>query len=402
MAYLATTATHKLLRLRKRIKLIPGGTSAGKTISILQILIDKAQSDASPTLTSIVSESFPHLKRGAMRDFLNIMQAHDYFVDKRWNKTDYIYTFETGSTIEFFSADQPGKVRGPRRDRLYVNEVNNVAQEAWEQLTIRTRQEIWADWNPVNDFWMYEEYGLDDEATPATSTDDRVDVLILTYKDNEGLEDSIIEDIERRAALNKSWKRVYAEGKRGELEGKIYRDWLIIEDVPHEARLERRGLDFGYSADPAGLVDIYYLNGAYVLDEQLYQLGMSNRAIAEQIKNLPAPQTLTVADSAEPKSIDELKLYGINVMPANKGPGSVHQGISYLQDQRVYITKRSANLIKEYRMYMWKFDKDGKQLDVPEDGNDHLMDAIRYAMESLRPSKPLKPRERPKRTRFHV
>lgn len=382
MPFIATTATHKLLKLRKRIKLIPGGTSAGKTIAILQILIDKAQSDKKPTLTSVVSESFPHLRRGAMRDFLNIMQEHGYFKDDLWSKSEFTYTFETGSKLEFFSADQPSKVRGPRRDRLYVNEANNVAQESWLQLLLRTREEAWADWNPVSDFYMYEEYGLTDD--PAGSTDDRVDTLILTYKDNEGLDASIVEEIERRAAVNKAWARVYAEGKRGELEGKIFTDWQIIDEIPHEARLERRGLDFGYTNDPTVLVDEYSYNGGIILDEWLYQKRMSNKQIADFILSLPNPNTLVVADSSEPKSIDEIKSYGVNIIAANKGKGSVNQGIQKLQDQRVSITKRSTNGIKEYRNYMWVINKDGDNLNVPIDLWNHFMDASRYANEGFK------------------
>lgn len=390
MPYQATTATRKLLRLRKRIRLVPGGTSAGKTISIIQIMIDKSQSDTRPKLTSIVSESFPHLRRGAIRDFIDIMEEHNYFDPDRWSKSEFTYTFETGSKIEFFSADQPSKVRGPRRDRLYVNEANNVPREAWEQLLLRTREEAWADWNPVTDFYMYEDYGINDEVSPATSTDDRVDVEILTYKDNEGLESTIIDDIQRRAALNRQWGRVYADGMRGEVEGKIFKDWKIIDEIPHEARLERRGLDFGYSNDPTALVDIYSYNGGIIVDEQIYQKGLSNKQIADTILNLPNPSTLVVADSSEPKSIDELSLYGINVIPANKGQGSVLQGIQKLQDQRVSITKRSTNGIKEYRNYMWMIDKDGRIINVPIDLWNHFIDAFRYGNETLSPSGPAK------------
>ena len=147
----ATTATKKIVAMNKRIRLVAGGTSASKTISILLYLISRAQSDTSPTLSSVVSESFPHLKRGAIRDFINIMEAHGYFEDGRWNKSESTYTFETGSKLEFFSADQPGKVRGPRRDRLFVNEANNVDKESWDQLLLRTREFAYADWNPVAD-----------------------------------------------------------------------------------------------------------------------------------------------------------------------------------------------------------------------------------------------------------
>lgn len=375
MAYVKTTATAKVVNMNKRIRLIAGGTSASKTISVLLYLIARAQSDKTPTLTSVVSESFPHLRRGAMRDFLNIMQEHGYYKDDLWSKTDFTYTFETGSKLEFFSADQPSKVRGPRRDRLFCNEVNNIDKESWEQLLIRTKDFAFADWNPVVDFYMYEEY-IDHR--------DDVDFIILTYKDNEALSESIVKEIESRK-MNKNWWQVYGLGLLGEVEGKIYKNWKIIDEIPHEARLERYGLDFGYSQDPAAIVAVYFYNGGYILDEVLYERGMSNRRLADVIKNLDT--ATTIADSAEPKSIDEIKEYGVSVLPANKGQGSINQGILYLQDQKISMTKRSLNLIKEYRTYLWKTDKLGKILNIPEGGYDHLLDATRYAMESLRPKK---------------
>jgi phage terminase large subunit len=371
--YQLTTATKKLSKLRKRIRLVPGGTSAGKTISIEQLLVDDAQSDAKPTLTSIVSESFPHLKKGAIRDFKNIMMEHGYWKDDRWNATDSFYTLETGSIIEFFSADQPAKVRGPRRDRLFVNECNNIPYETWDQLLVRTKQYAWGDWNPTNEFWAY---------TDVIGKRDDVDVCVLTYRDNEALDPSIVAEIESHK-LNKNWWKVYGEGQLGEVEGRIYRDWSIVDEMPHMARLERRGLDFGYSQDPAALVDVYYYDGGYILDEQMYQKGMHNSALADFIKNLESPQTLVIADSAEPKSIDEMKMYSVNILPTTKGPGSVTQGISFVQGKRVSMTKRSVNLIREYRNYLWKTDRDGRILNVPEEGNDHAMDAVRYALQSL-------------------
>ena len=374
MKFVPTTAVTKLLNLRNRIKGIAGGTSASKTISILQILIDKAQSDRIPTLTSITSESMPHLKRGAMRDFLNIMEGHGYFKESQWNRSDFVYTFETGSKIEFFSLDMPHKVRGPRRDRLFINEANNIPKETYDQLEVRTNNEIWLDWNPTNEFWFYTE----------VKDSPNVDFLILTYKDNEGLPQSIVQSIESRRG-NKQWWRVYGEGLLGEVEGKVYKGWKIIDDIPHEARLERYGLDFGYSNDPAAIVAVYYYNGGYIFDEITYQTGLSNKRLADVLKNID--NALVIADSAEPKSIDEIKEYGVSVLPANKGQGSINQGILYLQDQKISITKNSINLIKEYRNYMWKFDKDGIQLTAPESGNDHALDAVRYAMESLRPKK---------------
>lgn len=368
--YQQTTATRKLQALSKRIRGVAGGTSASKTISILLILIDYAQSHKNERI-SIVSETFPHLKRGAIRDFVDIMQQHGYFEEARWNKTDCVYTFETGTIIEFFSADQPGKVRGPRRDVLFINEANNVTFEIYTQLEIRTKKTVWLDWNPVSEFWWYEEIlGKQD-----------VDFIILTYRDNEGLDPAIIRTIEARKG-NKNWWLVYGEGQLGEAEGRIYKDWALIDEIPHEAAIKRYGLDFGYSNDPTALVAVYYYNGGYILDEIAYQYGLVNQEIADLIKNLP--RALVIADAAEPKSIEEIRRQGINIIAGQKGEGSVLQGIQYVQGQRISVTKQSFNLIKEYRNYLWITDKDGKIINEPQDFLNHCMDAVRYGMDSFR------------------
>jgi phage terminase large subunit len=365
-----TTAIRKIAKLTKRIRAVQGGTAAGKTLGIILLLIDQAQRDETPTLTSIISESFPHLKRGAMRDFLNILKTHNYYDDKRWNKSDYVYTFESGSKIEFFSADQPSKVRGPRRDGLFINEVNNVPLETFEQLEVRTNDSIYLDWNPVSEFWFYEIQNQRDD----------IEHIILTYQDNEVLPSSIKQSIEARKH-RKGWWQVYGLGQLGEIEGKIYTDWKIIDEVPHEARLERYGLDFGYSGSPSGIVAVYFHNGGYILDEIMYRKGLGNRQLADIL--LTHPRALVVADCAEPKSIDEIYGYGIDIIPSRKGKDSVRFGIQLLQDQRISMTKRSVNLIKEYRNYMWMVDKNGKILNEPEKEFSHLMDAIRYAIVSL-------------------
>ena len=370
--FIITTATEKLHKCTKRIRGIAGGTSAGKTIAILQILIDKAQRDVIPTLTSVTSESMPHLKRGAMRDFLNIMDDSGYFNDKRWNKSDFTYTFETDSKLEFFSLDMPHKVRGPRRQRLFINEANNIPYETFDQLEIRTTKEIWLDWNPTNEFWFY---------TDIKGIRQDVDFKILTYKDNQGLDKSIIESIETRKG-NKNWWRVYGLGLLGEVEGKVYKDWKIVDSVPHEARLERYGLDFGYSNDPTSIVAVYKYDGGLILDEVVYKKGLSNKQIADVMNNQPT--ALCIADSAEPKSIDEILSYGVAILPSKKGPGSVNQGIQYVQDQRISMTKRSLNIIKEYRNFMWKTDKEGVILNIPDDLYDHSMDALRYAVNDMK------------------
>lgn len=325
-------------------------------------------------MTSVVSESFPHLKRGAIRDFLNILEQHKYYKDELWNKSDFTYTFETGSKIEFFSADQPEKVRGPRRDRLFINEANNVPYETFDQLEVRTKQFVYLDWNPVNEFWFH---------TDVQHKRTDMELIILTYRDNEALSPEIVASIEQRKG-NKSWWRVYGEGQLGEVEGKIYKDWLIVDDLPHEARLERYGLDFGYTNDPTAIVAIYRYNGGYTLDEISYQKGLSNKQIADimQIQE----KRLIIADSAEPKSIDEIRSYGLSIIGAHKGKDSVRQGIQFVQDQRISVTKRSLNIIREYRSYLWATDRDGKFIspNEPEGGFDHTMDAIRYGFNGLR------------------
>lgn len=346
-----------------------GGTSASKTISILLCLIDYAQVEKNLVI-SIVSESIPHLRKGAMADFMRIMKSHGYWNESSWNATNSVYMFPTGTYIEFFGADQPAKVHGPRRDILFVNEANNIPLETFTQLEIRTRRTVWLDWNPTNEFWWY---------TDIVPYQD-VDFLILTYKDNEALSPEEVQALEvHKNNPNKAqWWKVYGEGQLGESEGRIYTGWNIIDELPLEARLDGYGLDFGYTNDPTAGIANYRWNGAFVLDEIIYQKGLSNRQIADVFLNIS--RELIVADSAEPKSIDELKAYGLDVVPTLKGQGSVLQGIQFVQDQKIFITKRSTNIIKEYRNYLWIKDKDGRQINQPSPIMNHAMDAIRYAM----------------------
>lgn len=382
MLYSQTSATNKILRLNKRIRICQGGTSASKTVSILLYLIALSQSDKTKTLTSVVSESIPHLKRGVIRDFKNILQGHGYWKDANWNVADSTYTFETGSQIEFFSTDNGDKLRGARRDRCFMNEANNNTFDAFEQLEVRTKEFVIIDYNPTTEFWAMTE--LKDKRSD-------VDFLILTYKDNEALDPAIIASIEQRKE-RKGWWQVYGLGLVGEVEGKIYKDWAIIDEIPHEARLERYGLDYGYTNDPTAIVALYRHNGGYIVDEIAYQKGLSNKQIADILNNQAS--ALVVPDSAEPKSNDELVSYGINILPANKGQGSVLQGIQWVQHQRMSVTKRSVNIIRDYRNYLWETDKNGKILNEPEHQWSHSMDAIRYALESNKPYEAITPEER--------
>ena len=371
-----TTAVSKILALKKRLKIIQGGSSAGKTIAVLLILIDRAQSEKGK-LFSVVSESMPHLKRGAIRDFLSIMEGHGYFKEDSWNRTDFIYAFETGSRIEFFSADQSAKVRGPRRNVLFINECNNISYETYTQLAIRTDDDIYLDYNPVTAFWVHE------ELIPRKDND----FIILTYLDNEGLSKAIVAEIESRKDSKNFWE-VYGLGQLGSQHGKIYSDWAIIDEVPHEARLERYGLDFGYTNDPTAIVAVYYYNGGYIVDEIACFTGMSNRAIADTLLNCER-KALVVADSAEPKSIDEIRGYGVNIIGVEKKKGEsksetfVKWSIGIVQNQRISVTKQSINVIKGYRNYLWKVDKDEKILNEPDHDFSDPMDAIRYALVSI-------------------
>lgn len=378
--FVDVTATKKIFQLRKRIRAVTGGTSASKTISILVWIIDYCQDPRNKAkLASVVSESFPHLSRGAMRDFENIMKDRGYWDDRRWNKQDHCYTFETGNKCEFISVDTYGKAHGPRRHILFINECNNLPYNIADQLITRTKEVIWLDWNPVSEFWFYE------DMLPYR---DDLDFITLTYKDNEALDENSIREIESHRN-NPAWWTVYGLGQLGQIEGRIYKDWIIIDDVPQEAKLRRYGLDFGYTNDPTASVAAYNWNNSFILDEVMYQKGMSNKDIADIFLNIP--RALIVGDSAEPKSIAEIGSYGLNIISSQKGPGSLLQGIQYVQDQKIFVTKRSTNILKEYRNYLWMTDKTGKIVNEPQPIWDHQMDAIRYALESLRPMAVRKP-----------
>lgn len=369
-----TQATRKIFGLKKRIRAVAGGTSASKTISILVWLIDYAQSKKDKKI-DVMSESYPHLKDGAMRDFKSILIDRGYWNDNAWNETDHVYTFHTGSIIKFVSIDKLGKAHGPRRDVLFINEANNISYEIYEQLEVRTKEVIWLDWNPSEEYWYYDKInGMVDH-----------DFITLTYLDClDVLDPRIVASIESKKN-NKNWWLVYGMGQLGEVENRIYSGWKLIDEIPHEARLERSGLDFGYSVDPTVIEDIYRYNNGIIIDELTYAKGLSNKSIAD-ILLARVRKPLTIADSSEPKSIDEIASYGVSIVGALKGPGSVSKGIQYVQDQQISITKRSVKTIKAYRNYLWEIDKDGKPTGHPDDRIhewSNPMDALRYGINSL-------------------
>ena len=370
-----TTAAKKINALKKRIKIIQGGTSASKTFSTLFILINKAMFYDNLEI-SVVAESIPHLRRGAVRDFLKIMKWGQRYTETSFNKSYLKYEFQNGSFIEFFSADDSSKLRGARRDILYINECNNVSFEAYNELSIRTKKEIYLDFNPSNEFWVHNELKGEDDA----------DFIILTYKDNEALDDGIVQQIEKNRLKAKTstywanWWRVYGLGEIGQLQGAVFSNYKIIDKIPDEARLIGIGIDFGYTNDPTSIIEVYKHNETRILNELTYQTGLLNSDIAKILpKNVPC-----YADSAEPKSIRTIQLSGITIKGVTKGRDSINYGIDVMQREDYLVTSQSTNLIKELRSYCWDTDKTGKRLNKPIDNFNHAIDAVRYhEMETL-------------------
>lgn len=362
-----------------------GGARSSKTFSILQLLLLIALKSPKALLISVVSESFPHLKKGCLRDFCMILELEGMRegVDYTYNRTDSIFKIGKCS-IEFFSADSPGKVHGPQRDILFINEANHISYEIYRQLAIRTAQTIFIDWNPAAEFW-FEEEKLN--LKPDTET------LHSTYKDNGFLSPMQVREIESNKH-NENWWRVYGLGLTGVYEGLIYSNWAQVNDVPAVVKSAWCGLDFGFTNDPTSLIYIALQNGELWLDELIYEPGLTNPAIANRAKDTVAKGLQIVADSAEPKSIAELKTFGLMVEDAKKGPDSILHGIEILQRYKWNVTSRSLNLIKELRNYQWKTDKQtGKQLNIPIDGFNHALDAVRYvALNKLDEAKPMRRR----------
>lgn len=370
-----TTVIKKIRKLDKFVKGIQGGTSAGKTFGILPILIHIAAKNSN-TEISIVAESIPHLKRGAMKDFKKIMIATHRYLDMRWNASDFKYTFANGSVIEFFSADNDAKLRGARRDYLYMNECNNMTFHAYTELASRTKKGVYLDWNPVNEFWFHTELQGDDD----------VDFLIVNYKDNEACPESALNFILKAKEKSKTstywenWYRVYGLGEIGNLEGVIFDNWKTIDLIPSEANLLGIGLDFGYTNDPTAIVEVYNWNGKRILNEICYRTGMVNSDIAKVLPNYVP----IYADSSEPKSIEEIRRHGKTIKGVTKGKDSINFGIQVMQQQEYLVTSKSTNIIKEFRNYTWDKDKQGNKLNKPVDFQNHICDAIRYhEMETL-------------------
>jgi len=368
-----TKALNKLRNLDSRVKIVRGGTSAGKTICILLILIDYAIRNQGKEI-SVVSESIPHLRRGAYKDFLNILKGLNRYKDSQLNKSTLKYTFTNGSYIEFFSTDQPDKLRGARRTDLYINECNNVPFDAYQQLVVRTSGDIWLDYNPSALFWV------DKELVGKENTD----FVTLTYKDNDSLPESIVREIEKAKEKAKTstywsnWWRVYGLGEIGSLEGVCIPDWKEIDTIPNEARIIGYGVDFGWN-DPTVIIGCYKWNDAYIFDEVYYKSSTTLRDLSLFLRHNNITENL-IADSAEPKSIETLRRDGHSIYPCTKGRDSVNFGINLINQNEIYVTSRSRNMKRELQGYIWAKDKEGNTLNKPTGEHPDCIDAARYIL----------------------
>lgn len=389
--FVRTTAINKILKLTKRVKAIQGGTSAGKTFGIIPVIIDKAIK--TPGLEcSIVSESLPHLKKGAIKDFKKIMKQTKRWDSRKWHITNKTYTFFNGSYIEFFGADDSSKQKGPRRDLLYMNEANNMAFETYRELSKRTKQDIYLDWNPTNPFWFHDEI----------QNDYNVEFIILTYKDNEGCPQSAIDDIilgKSKAFFNTElpddkiftpdniknpfWAndyRVYGLGLTGQLQGAIFTDWIRGEF--DESLSYCYGMDFGFNPSPTTLIRVAVdiRKKKLYLKEEFYRTELSTNDIAGITKSrIKYKMDLIIADGIELREINELRACNLNVHPAEKGPGSIKAGIKSMQSYQIIVCGESENLENELNHYIWNDKKAG----IPQKAFDHLIDPARYAFDTL-------------------
>lgn len=377
----ATTGLKKLKPLfidDKRYLVVQGGMRASKTYTILMLIISWCQSNANKIAT-VASMSYPHLSRGAIRDFQNIMKNADIYEPERWNQSSKIYTFGNGSILEFISVDNMS-AHGPARDMLFVNEANDMDIETFRNLAFRTTGKIIIDYNPTHEFWAHTWLMKDEKAS--------TDFIILTYKDNEALAPTIRDAIESRRPKKgeepSNWWIVYGLGQIGSLEGNIYSGWRkATADDYKNAKLIRYGLDFGFSNDESGLVAIYQTEHDELIVKQLiYKTGILGSQYGDELRRAGIePTVLIVADSARPEIIAEIKAQGFRCIGADKNAGSVLRGIDRVKQRQIIYDGK--DLEREYLSYAWRTKRTGETLDDPQDGNDHLMDATRYAIDDL-------------------
>ena len=358
-----------LLSSDKKIIIEQGGTRSGKTYNILLWLIFYYAPKNKNKIITICRKTYPALRATVMRDFMSILSDNNMYSEEFHNKSSSEYILYN-NLFEFISLDEPQKVRGRKRDLLFINEANDLTYEDWQQLIFRTSGRVILDYNPSDEFhWIYEK----------VKTRDDSDFFITTYRDNDFLEQTIIDEIERLKYTDENYWRIYGEGLVGSSQSLIFK-YIPIDKIPEDAELLSYGMDFGYTNDPTTLIEVSILNDNLYIDELIYQTGMTNRDITNSLKNLNInPRAEIYADSAEPKSIQEIRLTGFNIRPAQKGRDSINIGIDMLKRYVIHITKRSTNTIKEFQHYKWKTNKNGDVLNTPVDMYNHSTDAIRYA-----------------------
>lgn len=361
----------KTYNSKKRFIIHQGGTRSGKTYSILQVLIIKGLEATQPLTISICRRSMPSLRLSAMRDFISILDSMNLYKENDHNKTEGTYRLGK-CTFDFLSMDDAAKKRGSKRDILYLNEANELSYEEQFQLAIRTSFQVIIDYNPSdNQSWIYD---LLEERK------DEIDFIQSTYKDNPFLSQETIKEIENLKYTDDDYYRIYALGERGSGRTLIFQYKQIKEIDYHTAQFIGLGMDFGYSNDPTTIVEIWKggINDLYI-KELCYKTKLTNNDIIVELKKLDvAPHTLIVADSAEPKSIEELRRAGFNIKPTKKGKDSINVGIDYIRRHNLLVTEDSINLIKELNNYKWKMNRDGDMTNQPIDAFNHAIDALRY------------------------
>lgn len=345
-----------------------GGTRSGKTWSLLQLCATLA-THCDGILISVVGETLPFLKRGVIRDFHSMMGGA-WNADK-WNATDLVYSFDNGSQIEFFSADNEGKVHGSARDVLFINECYFVDWEIYRQLEVRTRALIFLDYNPRSRFWV------DDNILG------KPDVALIhsTYKDNPFLTDRQRQAIEAYKD-DENWWRVYGLGEMGSVEGLIYTRWATVPEMPSTFKREFYCIDFGFTNDPTSILRVRLSGGELWIEELAYRTAMLNTDIVNVLQqNHVQRNAQIVCDSAEKKSIAEINnIGGFRAVACVKGNGSVVSGITMVQAYKINVTKNSLGVIDELRNYSWKRDANGNYINIPIDRYNHSLDALRYGV----------------------
>ena len=357
---------------KTRISINQGGTRSGKTYSILKVLVDYCwENKNSGSIITICRRTLPALKASAMRDFMEIIQKENYYSEKHHNKSEQTYEL-FGNLVEFISLDQPQKVRGRKRNVLFINEANEIDLESWTQLSLRTTDKIILDYNPSDEFhWIYDKVMNREDATFYKST----------YLDNPFLSDSIIEEIERLKETDSNYWAIYGLGERGKSRSLVFDNVGQVDEIPQNAKELCLGLDFGYSNDPTSLVRIYKRGDELYFKQLIYTTGLTNQDISRELKALEITRAAEIfADSAEPKSIEEIYRSGFNIKPTKKGKDSIKIGIDLMRTYKLYVTSDSLDLIKEFRNYKYKEDKNQKILNEPIDLYNHGIDSIRYGL----------------------